>query len=773
MSTSLRAAPALGRKADSPQTDESGRTLRFTQRFTAVVSVLVLVLAAVFFVTTTSNLFLIMNQVQTVKDGPYPVSVAAGRIETLLVQLRTATSAPESLNDPDRAAQLSNVFDEINALVMDRIDFIIANSTADDQKGNALKVAYEDMMGRQQVLVSMCVDPSIGDDAIQEYVATRIEPLIRGLLLVDIDLLEDSTATVDDTYATVSRAIQTVITVSSILMGAVLASVIIYMTVLSHASRRQHELHDELESALIAAQSANNAKSAFLANMSHDIRTPMNAIVGLVSIAQTHVDDPERTKEYLNRITDSSKHLLSLINDILDMSKIESGKFQLNATPFGLDEITTKFIDIAYPQMRAKHLRFDVSIFDIAHEALIGDTLRLSQVLLNLTSNAVKYTPEGGSVKVTITECDSHRAGFAQLRFEVEDSGVGMSPEFVDHIFDVFERERNETINFIQGTGLGMSIVKSIVDMMGGIIAVESTVDVGTKITVEVPLRIDEAAHDDAPPAVDVDGGLRLLFVDDNESVRDNVVVVMKRWNIDVDVATSGSEAVALARAAHEEGRDYRGIVIDWIMPDLDGIATTRSLADALGDALPPVILASYDTTAIKEQARAAGVSGFVSKPLFRSRLKQLVFDLCACKATPATPKAGTDKPVKGHVLLVDDNEINREIALELMELFDGVTTDYAVDGQEAVEMVDNAPPGTFDLIFMDWQMPRMDGITATKTIIEHQRQRGDAPIPIVAMTANAFNEDRQVAFDAGMDDFMTKPISVRVLQDMLRKYLG
>ena len=753
--------------------DESGRTLRFTQRFTAVVAVVVVVLAAVFFVTTTNNLFLIMNEVETVKDGPYPVSVAAGRIETLLVQLRTATSAPESLNEPERAARLSSEFDELNALVMDRIDFIIANSTADDQKGNALKVAYEDMMERQKVLVAMCTDPNVGDDAIEDYVSTRIEPLIRGLLLVDIDLLEDSTDTVDDTYATVGRAILTVIVVSSILMGAVLASVIIYMTVLSQTSRRQRELHDELERALVSAQSANNAKSAFLANMSHDIRTPMNAIVGLVSIAQTHVDDPERTKEYLNRITDSSKHLLSLINDILDMSKIESGKFQLNEAPFSLDEIASKFIDFAYPQMRAKHLRFDVCIFDITHEALIGDTLRLSQVLLNLTSNAVKYTPEGGSVKVTVTECDSDRPGFALLRFVVEDSGVGMSPEFVEHIFDVFERERNETVNFIQGTGLGMSIVKSIVDMMDGTIVVESAVDEGTRITVQLPLRIDEEGHDDEPPAVGDRAELRLLFVDDNENVRGNVGVVMAGWGIDVDVATSGAEAVALARTAHEQGRDYRGIVIDWIMPDMDGIATTRALQAALGDAQPPVILASYDPTAIKEQAREAGVSGFVSKPLFRSRLKQLVSDLCAVKEEPAQNDDEGSRPLAGHVLLVDDNEINREIALELLELFDGVTTECAEDGLQAVEKVDAAPEGTYDLIFMDWQMPRMDGIAATKAIIEHQRQRGRAPIPIVAMTANAFNEDREVALEAGMDDFMTKPISVRVLQDMLRKYLG
>lgn len=751
---------------------EGARAHRFTRRLTGALGVVVIALAAVFFVTTTSNLILILNEVQAVKDGPYPVSVAAGRIETLLVQLRTATADSAALNNPERASQLAEEFEAINIEMDSRIGYILDNSIADDMEGNALAVAYADMKERQKALVALCKDPAVGDDEVQAYVTDRIEPLIRGLLLIDIDLLETSTAVVDDTYATVGQAIRTVIIVSSILMGAVVVSVIFYMSIITRANRRQEGLREELEDALSRAQAASNAKSAFLANMSHDIRTPMNAIVGLVSIAQAHVDDPDRTKEYLNRITVSSKHLLSLINDILDMSKIESGKFRLNCTPFMLPEVTEKFLDIVAPQMRAKHLRFDVCIFDITHEALVGDTLRLSQVLFNLTSNAVKYTPEGGAVRVSITEMPNEKPGYARLAFEIEDTGIGMSPEFLDHVFDVFERERNETTNFIQGTGLGMAIVKNAVDMMDGTVTVASTPDVGSTFRVEIPLEIDEDAHDDAAPTV-ADGGLRLLFVDDNERVRENIRHIMDDWRIDADVVASGTEAVALAGQAQGEGRCYRAIVIDWIMPELDGISTTRQLKAALGDAMPPVILASYDMSNIQDRARTAGVSGFIAKPLFRTRLKQMICELQEGCPTEPTGVAAEEAPVAGHVLLVEDNEINLDIALELLDMMGDITTDCAKDGLQAVEMMEAAPEGTYDIVFMDWQMPRMDGIAATKAIIEHEKATGKRHTPIVAMTANAFNEDRATALDAGMDDFMTKPISVRLLREILQKYLG
>lgn len=756
----------------SDRNAEGARAHRFTRRLTRALGVVVIALAAVFFVTTTSNLILILNEVQAVKDGPYPVSVAAGRIETLLVQLRTATADSAALNNPERASQLAEEFEAINIEMDSRIGYILDNSMADDMEGNALAVAYADMKERQKVLVALCKDPAAGDDEVQAYVTNRIEPLIRGLLLIDIDLLETSTAVVDDTYATVGQAIRTVIIVSSILMGAVVVSVIFYMSIITRANRRQEELREELEDALSRAQAASNAKSAFLANMSHDIRTPMNAIVGLVSIAQAHVDDPDRTKEYLNRITVSSKHLLSLINDILDMSKIESGKFRLNCTPFMLPEVTEKFLDIVAPQMRAKHLRFDVCIFDITHEALVGDTLRLSQVLFNLTSNAVKYTPEGGAVRVSITEMPNEKPGYARLVFEIEDTGIGMSPEFLDHVFDVFERERNETTNFIQGTGLGMAIVKNTVDMMDGTVTVASTPDVGSTFRVEIPLEIDEDAHDDAAPAV-ADGGLRLLFVDDNERVRENIRHIMDDWRIDADVVASGTEAVALAEQAQGEGRCYRAIVIDWIMPELDGISTTRQLKAALGDAMPSVILASYDMSNIQDQARTAGVSGFIATPLFRTRLKQMICELQEGCPTEPTGVAAEEAPVAGHVLLVEDNEINLDIALELLDMMGDITTDCAKDGLQAVEMMEVAPEGTYDIVFMDWQMPRMDGIAATKAIIEHEKATGKRHTPIVAMTANAFNEDRATALDAGMDDFMTKPISVRLLREILQKYLG
>ncbi|MCI8452140.1 MAG: response regulator [Eggerthellaceae bacterium] len=736
-------------------------------RLTAIVLALFLL---AFFGVTLNNTVAINGQVQAVREGAYPVSVAAGRVETLLVQLRTISERPAYVRTPEASQSLRASFQGIDAGLSTQLSFIAENHSSDPEAAASLASGYDQLASNVRYYIGMVTNPAISDTAVREYAESSIYPLIDDLLAIDIEILDESTEVADTMYTTVTTAGHQTLIVSCVLMAAVVFSLTVYLTILRRKSDRENQLRASLEEALILAQSANAAKSTFLSNMSHDIRTPMNAIVGLTAIAHSHLDDPIRVKECLSRITTSSKHLLGLINDVLDMGKIESGKMSLNEEPFSFPDLIGEFVTIVQPQARAKKLRFDVVIGNIEREMVIGDTMRINQVLMNLAGNAVKYTEEGDVVRISVSEEPSLQPGFNNYRFVVHDTGIGMDAEFLERIFDPFEREGNDKTPFIEGTGLGMSITKNIVDLMGGTITVESQPGVGSTFTVVIPLR----PYDEAAEELDVSclEGIRVLVVDDDRDVLENTKNVLDGFGMRGDCSATGNEAVSLTAQAFADGDGYEAIIVDWIMPGMDGLETIRQIRDKVGDATPIVLVSAYDWTEIEEEASQAGVSAFVSKPLFRSRLYHVLRAVCVDGGVEEVAHGSLSKhPLSGRVLLVEDNELNREIATELIEQL-GAEVECACDGEEAVSMTRDAEEGYYQLIFMDWQMPRLDGIEATRAIIAYEQQTGRAHVPIVAMTANAFNEDRRRALEAGMDGFMAKPINLAELERNLRTYL-
>ena len=736
-------------------------------RLTAIVLALFLL---AFFGVTLNNTVAINGQVQAVREGAYPVSVAAGRVETLLVQLRTISERPAYVRTPEASQNLRASFQGIDAGLSTQLSFIAENHSSDPEAAASLASGYDQLASNVRYYIGMVTNPAISDTAVREYAESSIYPLIDDLLAIDIEILDESTEVADTMSTTVTTAGHQTLIVSCVLMAAVVFSLTVYLTILRRKSDRENQLRASLEEALILAQSANAAKSTFLSNMSHDIRTPMNAIVGLTAIAHSHLDDPIRVKECLSRITTSSKHLLGLINDVLDMGKIESGKMSLNEEPFSFPDLIGEFVTIVQPQARAKKLRFDVVIGNIEREMVIGDTMRINQVLMNLAGNAVKYTEEGDVVRISVSEEPSLQPGFNNYRFVVHDTGIGMDAEFLERIFDPFEREGNDKTPFIEGTGLGMSITKNIVDLMGGTITVESQPGVGSTFTVVIPLR----PYDEAAEELDVSclEGIRVLVVDDDRDVLENTKNVLDGFGMRGDCSATGNEAVSLTAQAFADGDGYEAIIVDWIMPGMDGLETIRQIRDKVGDATPIVLVSAYDWTEIEEEASQAGVSAFVSKPLFRSRLYHVLRAVCVDGGVEEVAHGSLSKhPLSGRVLLVEDNELNREIATELIEQL-GAEVECACDGEEAVSMTRDAEEGYYQLIFMDWQMPRLDGIEATRAIIAYEQQMGRAHVPIVAMTANAFNEDRRRALEAGMDGFMAKPINLAELERNLRTYL-
>ena len=504
--------------------------------------------------------------------------------------------------------------------------------------------------------------------------------------------------------------------------------------------------------------------------MSHDIRTPMNAIVGLTAIASAHLQEPARVRECLERIATSSKHLLCLINDVLDMGKIESGKIILNEERFSFPDMVSGVVTIVQPQARAKNLALDIVIGNIERETVLGDSMRLSQVLLNVVGNAVKYTPEGGSVRLSISEGPSPRDGYRTYRFVVQDTGVGMTPEFLERIFNPFEREGSPHTLNIEGTGLGMAITKNVVDMVDGTISVESEEGKGSTFIVTVPLR----------PVIDVDEavdlaelqGDRVLVVDDDSDVLESTLAILDEVGLRGVAASSGFEAHDAAVKAREEGDGFCAIVVDWAMPGMDGVETARRIRAEVGDEVPIILLTAYDWSDVEAQARSAGVTAFVSKPLFKSRLCHMLKALCGTGEQQVRACCAERPHVNGRVLLVEDNELNREIATELICQL-GPEVDQARDGEEALEKLLGSGATRYDLVFMDVKMPRMGGIEATQALKEASARTGCALPPIIAMTANAFNEDREEALAAGMDGFMTKPIDLKELERILLAHLS
>ena len=547
--------------------------------------------------------------------------------------------------------------------------------------------------------------------------------------------------------------------------------------------RRQEEMNQRLEetNAMLArsketaeqafqiAEEANRAKSAFLSNMSHDIRTPMNAIVGFAALLARDAENPEKVREYTRKITASSQHLLGLINDVLDISKIEAGKTVLNLSDENMVDLIENIDAIIRPQMKTKRHTFEVYTRDIRHEHVVMDKLRLNQILLNLLSNAVKYTPEGGHVSLTVQELPQFAKQLAHYRFIVTDNGYGMSPEYQQKIFHAFTREEDSVTNKIQGTGLGMAITKNLLDLMGGKITVDSEKGRGSTFTVDLELHISE--HEVDRDFWQKNGIARLLAADDEEVICQNIQMAMEDTGVAVDYVLDGAPAVERVKRAQEEGRPYHIVLLDWKMPGMDGVAAARQIRREIPEGGPIIILTSYDWPEVEEEAREAGVDAFMPKPFFLTSFRQKVDGALHHSPEREAENGEQQSLLQGmHILVAEDNEINAEILGELLDMA-GATCDICENGQMVTEAFSLSSPEQYQLILMDVQMPVMNGYEATRAIRDLGHPMA-LTIPIIAMTANAFAEDIRDALEAGMNAHVAKPIDMAVLEQTVAAVL-
>lgn len=541
-----------------------------------------------------------------------------------------------------------------------------------------------------------------------------------------------------------------------------------YVMVLSDRTRAR-EISQSLNNALAVAKSANEAKSNFLANISHDIRTPMNAIVGLCALLSRDVDNPEKVREYTRKISFSSQHLLGLINDVLDMSKIESGQTLLNITEFNMVDTIEEVYTIVLPQIKAKGQSIELHTRGNLPGKILGDKTRMNQILLNLLSNSVKYTPEGGKISLTLEGLKLNTRKRARIRFTVADNGYGMSRDFIKNIFDPFAREDTECKKEIRGTGLGMPITKNIVDLMGGTITVQSEPGRGSTFTVD--LEFQTADEESVNSFWQHYGITRLLVADDDEDICKDIRTLMSDIGVDVSYATSGAEAVDLVCQAHERQEEFHIVILDWKMPGMDGVETARRIRAKVGQDIPILVLTAYDFSEIEEEAKEAGVDMFLPKPFFLSSFERVVAQYYEGKPVEMSSEI-KEVSIQGlHVLAAEDNELNSEILAELLEM-EGITCELVSNGKEALDRFRCSEPGEFDVILMDIQMPVMEGYEAARRIRTCGHPDAET-IPIVAMTANAFEEDVQRALDAGMNAHMAKPVDMHGLKLILSDLKG
>ena len=556
-----------------------------------------------------------------------------------------------------------------------------------------------------------------------------------------------------------SSRLYTTVGTGLLLLLSILALFLFY----SRISRRQIM---ELEQARAEADRANRAKSEFLSNMSHDIRTPMNAIVGMTAIASTNAGNTVLVQDCLRKITLSSRHLLGLINDVLDMSKIESGKLSLNMDVVSLREVMEGIVGIVQPQIKAKRQQFDIHIHNILSENVYSDSVRLSQVLLNLLSNALKFTPQGGSIELGLYQEPSPLGEwFVRTHLLVRDTGMGMTPEFQKRIFESFAREDNARVHKIEGTGLGMSIMKYIVDEMKGTIELHSEVDKGTEFHVTLDMKKTNVQDEQMrlPP-------WNILIVDDDEELCRTAAAALTEMGTTVDWTLDGASAVSMVEQQYSKGKDYHVILIDWKMPKMNGVETARRLREVLGEHVPVLLVSSYDWSEIEREAKLAGISGFIPKPLFKSTLFQGMKPFMEGGSSQGSGlEAGLSDFAGKRILLAEDNELNWEVASAVLEEF-GFVLDWAENGLVCVDKFRNSAPGYYDLILMDVRMPVMNGYEATRAV--RAMDRPDASIPIIAMTADAFSEDIHNCMECGMNAHVAKPLDIKVLIRLIQKYI-
>lgn len=534
-----------------------------------------------------------------------------------------------------------------------------------------------------------------------------------------------------------------------------------YVVVMSDRTRERHD-QEVLREALSVAQTANESKSTFLSNVSHDIRTPMNAIVGLATLLQRDADKPDLVREHTRKIQASSQHMLGLLNDVLDMSKIESGKTTLNLSEFDLSELAEDVVTIVRPQAKAKNQDFSVKVTGVRDDLVVGDKLRLNQILINILTNAVKYTGEGGRIEFEMRQRKSARKNFVELQFVVADNGIGMAPEYLAQVFDPFSREVNSVTNTVQGTGLGLAITKNLVELMGGVVSVDTELGKGSTFTVDLELR--RAQQRDNREFFRSASIACALVVDDDENVVEEVKAILGEAGVETATATDGETAAALAAEAERDGRGFDLVILDWKMPGMDGAETARAIRSVVPGNVPVMILTAFDRADAEEACEGLAVDGFLQKPFFLSSLTLLLEDLQNRGADDAPVAEGGIDGL--HFLAAEDNELSAAILEELLDI-EGATMDHAANGQEAVDMFCAAEPGTYDAVLMDVQMPVMNGYDATRAIRASGHPEAKT-MPVIAMTANAFVDDVADALSSGMDMHMAKPVDISALGGVL-----
>lgn len=744
--------------------------MNFIKRYGMVSGVIAICFCVVVYVVfTTHSIFTISRQINYVAEHPYKAMSEINKIRARVFEMNTYL--------PIFISETENNLDGIRS--------VLRTSCQENEK--SLKILDEIYLGKKEDLTELndaldelkkaliqSVENSENNKmdrpAVQKYFDKEIEP-IRVKTDTAIQKVIDSA----DRRVLIIQESTEEKAEAAILYAAVIGLLMIVIVIYAYKLRNEYLINDELkrqqkilQDALLVAQKANDAKRDFLSRMSHEIRTPMNAIIGMSAIAFNYLDDKKRTADCLSKITFSSKHLLMLLNDVLDMSKIENGKLNIRQELFDLKNLVTSLADINYGLATAKGLSFEIVISGFKDELLLGDSMRVNQILLNLLSNAIKFTPKGGSVKLEIRMLRS-ASDKIWLRFIVKDSGIGMQKEFLEHLYEPFEQADNGIARKYGGTGLGMAITKNLVAIMDGTIEVESQEGAGTTFMVDLPFGVSKV---DKKTAAEMEE-MRVLVVDDDNDTCEHAVVLLKGMGVNVDWALNGFEAIEKVRSACEDdGRCYDVCFIDWCMPELDGIETARRMRRYVGPDVLIIIISAYDWSGIEEQAKAAGVNAFIAKPFFASNLYNTLLTVSrkpelgfSAVGNKETYDFGGKK-----VLLVEDNELNMEIASELLK-FVNLQVEHAENGKVAVDIFRNSKEKEYALIFMDIQMPLMNGYDAARCIRSSEHPAAGT-IPIIAMTANAFNDDVQAAFDAGMNGHLAKPIDVEVLYKTIARYI-
>lgn len=744
--------------------------MNFIKRYGMVSGVIAICFCVVVYVVfTTHSIFTISRQINYVAEHPYKAMSEINKIRARVLEMNTYLPIfiSENENNLDGIRSVLRTSCQENEKSLKILDEIYLGNKEDLSELNG---ALDELKKALIQSVENSENSNMDRQAVQKYFDKEIEP-IRVKTDIAIQKVIDSA----DRRVLIIQESTDEKAEAAIFYAVVIGLLMIVIVIYAYKLRNEYLINDELkrqqkilQDALLVAQKANDAKRDFLSRMSHEIRTPMNAIIGMSAVAFNYLDDKKRTADCLSKITFSSKHLLMLLNDVLDMSKIENGKLNIRQELFDLKNLVTSLADINYGLATAKGLAFEIVISGFKDELLLGDSMRVNQILLNLLSNAIKFTPKGGSVRMEIRMLRS-ASDKIWLRFIVKDSGIGMKKEFLEHLYEPFEQADNGIARKYGGTGLGMAITKNLVAIMDGTIEVESQEGAGTTFMVDLPFGVSKV---DKKTAAEMEE-MRVLVVDDDNDTCEHAAVLLKGMGVNVDWALNGFEAIEKVRSACEDdGRCYDVCFIDWCMPELDGIETARRMRRYVGPDVLIIIISAYDWSGIEEQAKAAGVNAFIAKPFFASNLYNTLLTVSrkpelgfSAVGNKETYDFGGKK-----VLLVEDNELNMEIASELLK-FVNLQVEHAENGKVAVDIFRNSKEKEYALIFMDIQMPLMNGYDAARCIRSSEHPAAGT-IPIIAMTANAFNDDVQAAFDAGMNGHLAKPIDVEVLYKTIARYI-